>query len=225
MAPLTLPIFPLPIVLFPGTPQFLHVFEPRYQAMISDCMNDRKRFGVSYLDPASGQPHPEPGSIGCVGFINGVDPLPGGRSNIVTTGENRYVLEEYVAGDTPYLVALVEEFDDTPDQESLEPLAEAARAVFRKFVGLIQGLSHEEQDNLTLPGDPKDLSFWMAAALPVDPEIKQKLLEERSTRERLLFLQDTTAWVLEQSLDSLTPRAAASPNGNGRRPPDAELEG
>ncbi len=42
-----LPIFPLPIVLFPGTPQPLHVFEPRYRQLLADCLAADRRFGIA----------------------------------------------------------------------------------------------------------------------------------------------------------------------------------
>src|SRR5438874_725278 len=46
-----LPIFPLPIVLFPGAPQPLHIFEPRYRQLLQDCLAGDRRFGIAYVAP------------------------------------------------------------------------------------------------------------------------------------------------------------------------------
>ena len=50
-----LPIFPLPLVLFPGTTQPLHVFEPRYRRLLADCLAGDKRFGIAYHRAAAGE--------------------------------------------------------------------------------------------------------------------------------------------------------------------------
>src|SRR5205807_10370493 len=63
-----LPIFPLPIVLFPGAPQPLHIFEPRYRQLLVDCLAGDRRFGITYVpaEPAPGsEPLPHPGDVGC----------------------------------------------------------------------------------------------------------------------------------------------------------------
>src|SRR5438874_11477929 len=77
-----LPIFPLPIVLFPGTPQPLHIFEPRYRRLISDCLAGDRRFGIAYVgaEPAAGAAGaPPPGGVGRVGAIRPTRRLPDGR--------------------------------------------------------------------------------------------------------------------------------------------------
>src|SRR5258707_3640359 len=82
-----LPIFPLPIVLFPGAPQPLHIFEPRYRQLLQDCLAGDQRFGIAYVapDPSPGaDPVPLPGDVGCVALIRSNQPLPDGRANIET---------------------------------------------------------------------------------------------------------------------------------------------
>src|SRR3989442_14628653 len=130
--PRELPIFPLPIVLFPGTPQPLHIFEPRYRQLLADCLGGDRRFGVSYVAPTDEQERehePHPGDIGCVAVIQSAQELPDGRSNILTEGERRFVLREWCASDRPYRRARVEEFDDDPvDPAEAGALAAARRA-------------------------------------------------------------------------------------------------
>ena len=94
----TLPQFPLPIVLFPGTSQALHIFEPRYRQLLADCQAGDGQFGIPPVTDGSGST-PAIGSVGCVAIIRSVVPLPDGRSNIVVTGDTRYTIADYVDAD------------------------------------------------------------------------------------------------------------------------------
>ena len=118
-----LPIFPLPIVLFPGAPQPLHIFEPRYQQLLADCRAGDRRFGIAYATPAGAADTdrlPDPGAVGCVALIRSVEPLPDGRSNILAIGEGaagkpgarpardeRYAQGREQTHDRDHLIALV----------------------------------------------------------------------------------------------------------------------
>ena len=63
-----LPVFPLPIVLFPGVPLPLHIFEPRYRQMLTDIHKTKNLFGLSYFDSTTSDKEiPGVGHIGCVG--------------------------------------------------------------------------------------------------------------------------------------------------------------
>ena len=82
-----LPIFPLPIVLFPGTPQPLHIFEPRYRRLLSDCLAADRRFGIAYAvaeRAAGADGAPNPGDVGCVALIRSTRRLPDeiGRAHV-----------------------------------------------------------------------------------------------------------------------------------------------
>src|SRR3982750_2896628 len=82
-----LPLFPLPLVLFPGVPLPLHIFEPRYQRMLADIRASDSLFGLSYFDVDEAENAPPPvGHIGCVAEVTEVQSLPEGRSNIMTVG-------------------------------------------------------------------------------------------------------------------------------------------
>ena len=78
-----LSIFPLPgALLFPGMQLPLHLFEPRYRAMISDAMARDRRIGMI-------QPRGDDGElyqIGCVGKIAEVEALEDGRYNVILEG-------------------------------------------------------------------------------------------------------------------------------------------
>src|SRR5204862_871867 len=112
-----LPIFPLPLVLCPGVPHPLHIFEPRYRQLLADCLAGDRRFGIAYVtataDPeAAAEPHP--GDVGCVAHIQSARELPDGRSDILTEGERRFVLLEWCASDRLYRRARVGEVGDDP---------------------------------------------------------------------------------------------------------------
>jgi Lon protease-like protein len=88
-----LPIFPLPVVLFPGMPMPLHIFEERYRKMLSDIRANDNLFGLSFLDASSGKETPPAGHIGCVAEVTETQALPDGRSNILAVGVIRYQVE------------------------------------------------------------------------------------------------------------------------------------
>src|ERR1041385_2613319 len=66
-----LPLFPLPVVLFPGVPLPLHIFEPRYRQMLLDIRAAKNLFGLSYFDPTTAQSEvPPAGNVGCVAEVD-----------------------------------------------------------------------------------------------------------------------------------------------------------
>jgi Lon protease-like protein len=215
-----LPIFPLPLVLFPGATQPLHIFEPRYRTLLSDCLAADRRFGITYVAPqpdATSDIAPAPGDIGCVAHILNTRALPDGRSDILTTGERRFVLLDWIAADRPYRIARVEEFDDDPvEAPEAEDLATDVR---RDFLRVIEALEHDPPE---LPVDPEALSFRVAATLELDSPAKVALLAIRSTTVRLRRL----AAVLQALATDAEQRAAVRRRGkgNGKGGPHARIE-
>jgi len=177
--PRELAIFPLPLVLFPGASQPLHIFEPRYRQLLADCLDGDRRFGIAYASPDKPSDS-APGDVGCVAHILTTQALPDGRSDILTTGEQRFVLLEWLPTDRPYRMARVEEFADEPaDAGETEGLAQEVR---RDFLRVMEAL---EQEPPELPVDPEALSFRVAATLELEPPGKLALLAIRSTTVRL----------------------------------------
>src|SRR5256886_1053774 len=184
-----LPIFPLPIVLFPGAPQPLHIFEPRYRQLLQDCLAGDRRFGIAYVapDPApDADPVPNPGDVGCVALIRSNQPLPDGRSNVLTVGERRFVLRDWIASTRPYRVAEIEEFDDDPtDATEVTTLAADVRDGFGRLARALGVLTEREDEEIELATDPQLLSFQVAASLELEAPAKQALQAIRSTSARL----------------------------------------
>ncbi len=213
-----LPIFPLPAVLFPGTPLPLHIFEPRYKRMLADCLAADRCFGITPVPPA--RDVPEPGTVGCVAEVRVNQELPDGRSNIVVLGGSRFVLARLLDESLPYLVAQVHTFDDDPDTQPASDETTTVRALFARYFAGLRQLNDVEPEEPVLPDDPLSLSFQVAGAIECDPGVKHRLLAERSTVRRfkalLLLLPVLTSGVES----ALKVHRRAHTNGKGGLAPD-----
>ena len=215
-----LPIFPLVVVLFPGVPLPLHIFEPRYRQMLSDIRVNNNLFGVSYFDASTSlQEVPPAGHIGCVAEVSETQTLPDGRSNILTVGVIRYRIEEYLEQGDPYLVARVSFFED--EEENDELLRESSRDVAETFTRIARAVRTINDERANLPDisdtEPQRLSFLVAAAMEVDTDLKQELLEMRSTSERLRRLRDMLARAISGYEERARIHEMAKGNGHSGR--------
>jgi len=220
-----LPLFPLPVVLFPGVPLPLHIFEPRYRQMLSDIQLAKNLFGLAYFDPSSAESEvPPAGHIGCVAEVTEVQTFPDGRSNILTLGVIRYRMESYVERGDPYLVARVSYFED--DEEDEQILAAPSREVAETFTRIAQAVRTINDERATLPDisdtEPQRLSFLVAAAMEIDAEVKQELLELRSTSERLERLRAMLNIAVQGYEERARIHELAKGNGHGGRRIDIE---
>lgn len=177
-----LPLFPLPeVVLFPGRPLPLHIFEFRYRIMMNTILETDSRFGVLMWDPIQDQV----AAVGCCAEIVQYQRLPDDRLKMLTIGQQRFRVLEYVR-EKPYRVGLVEWIEDSPPEKDLKPLATSVDQLLRDVVHLSAKLTGHEID---LPDDipdlPTELSYWVASNLyGVAPE-QQALLEMQDTVARL----------------------------------------
>ena len=134
--PEILPVFPLTgVMLLPGTVLPLHIFEPRYRAMIEDALETDKIFGmIQPFAPQNDNRGPEPGGensapdlyrVGCAGYIEKCEKLPDGRYFVQLKGVNRFRLAEEIALQRGYrrVKATYQEFPD----ETLEQFGNATR--------------------------------------------------------------------------------------------------
>ena len=208
-----LPIFPLSVVLFPGTTLPLHIFEPRYRRLLADCLAGDRRFGITLPRPE--QDAPEAGAVGCIAEIRVNQELPDGRSNIVVLGGLRFVVSRLLSDPSPYYVAAIETFDDDADTAPSDDRTARLREVHLHYQDLLRHLNDVEPGETETPADALSLSFHAAAGAECDPSIKQRLLSERSTAKRveaLLMLLPVLASAVEKAL--LVHRRAHS-NGKG----------
>lgn len=196
-----LPIFPLPeVVLFPGRPLPLHIFEFRYRIMMNTILEDDRRFGVVMFDPVRG----EPVSVGCCAEILQYQRLPDDRMKMITLGQQRFRILEYTR-EKPYRVGLVEWIEDQPPTKDLRPLAEEVRQALREVFYLSNKLTGQEIDfPEEVPDLPIELSYWVASNLyRVVPE-QQALLEMQDTASRL----ERELEILTSTRNHLSARAA-----------------
>ncbi len=218
--PSRLPLFPLEVVLFPGTPLPLHIFEPRYRTMLADCLQSDERFGL--LAPARDGSLPRAGTVGCIAKIRAAHQLPDGRSNIVVIGERRFLLRQALATETPYPMGLVDPFDDLagPDvpPESLAALQEVATT----YLGAMDMLGGAG-DHSPWADDAEALSFQVAAAVDFPFELKRRLLELRTASERIGLLLELLPPLAAEVVARARVHSRARTNGKGGPHPDIAI--
>jgi ATP-dependent Lon protease len=220
-----LPLFPLPVVLFPGVPLPLHIFEQKYRQMLEDIRVTNNLFALSYFDSTTSERDlPAVGQVGCVAEVTETQTLPDGRSNILTIGVVRYRIQSYVEHGDPYFVVRVEFFED--DEEDEQVLSEAAEEVAEMFTRIAKAVRTINDERANLPDisdtEPQRLSFLVAAAMEIEVEVRQELLELRSTSERLERLRG----MLNHAVDGYEERARVHElaKGNGHSGRKIELE-
>ena len=196
-----LPLFPLPeLVLFPGRRLPLHIFELRYRMLMNTILQGDRRFGVLMIDPASG----EIAKVGCCAEIIHYQRLPDGRMKVMTLGQQRFRVLDYVR-ETPYRVGLVEWIEDEPVEENLTPLATDVDRLLRDVVRLSAKLTSQDIDfPENIPELPLELSYWVASTLYGVSLEQQALLEMQNTSSRLA----REAEILTSTRNNLAARTA-----------------
>ncbi|MCZ6915919.1 MAG: LON peptidase substrate-binding domain-containing protein [Gemmatimonadetes bacterium] len=219
MSDIELPIFPLPLVLFPGVRQPLHVFEPRYRDLLRDCLAGDRRFGLSLLIPTPGTAGvPQPGDVGCTARIQSHHPLPDGRSNLLTVGENRYVLQRLVERDCAYLVGRVQFLHDETAEAEFAGITRRVREQFSRIISSFDDTGGMPGVSVHPPEDPEGLSFAVSAALDLGLATKAQLLRLTSTATRLERLHTLLQPLVRDAAKRTTVRKAAKRNGRRHAP-------
>jgi Lon protease-like protein len=214
---LRLPLFPLGVVLFPGVLLPLHIFEPRYRRLLEDIVAGDRRFGL--LLPGIGREAPPVGAVGTVAELRATQPLGEGRSNIVVQGGTRYMLARYLEDEAPYHVAMVEPFDDREETPAAEATLTELIAEFQRYDAARRGLHDLEPDDEPLPTEPAALSFRVAGGLELELAEQQRLLELRSTRERVERLLELLPPLRRVMESGAAVHKRAEHNGKGQKTP------
>jgi len=139
--PESIPIFPLEdVMLFPGMSVPLHIFEPRYKAMIADALKGNRIIGMVLLRPGYEKDYersPSVFQVGCAGVINEVEELPNGEYNIVLGALGKYRITREEAS-RPYRIAHVTAIADEVadgDQSALHARRQRLEALIRESGG------------------------------------------------------------------------------------------
>jgi ATP-dependent Lon protease len=173
MRPERIPLFPLNVVLLPGAELPLHIFEPRYREMVKTCLEEKSEFGMLLSLPKG------LARVGCTAEIKAVvQRYQDGRMDILTAGRAPFRVVELFQED-PLLEGHVDYLDDreTPSspriQRELVELFEACHTlIFDDYPKNLEGAA------------PEELSYVVAATLPMDLLWKQQVLELRSEADR-----------------------------------------
>jgi Lon protease-like protein len=216
--PLRLPLFPLSVVLFPGNPLPLHIFEPRYRRMLADCLAGDRRFGITPVNAEAGPP--EAGAVGCIAEVRVNQELPDGRSNIVVVGGPRFVVLRVLEEALPYLVGNVQTFEDNQGSDPETDEIELLRQLSLRYLAGLRELSDAPPEEPTLPDDASNLSFHVAGNLECDLTIKQRLLAERSTSRRVKALNLLLPMLTSAVENGIKVHRRAHGNGQGGATPD-----
>jgi Lon protease-like protein len=186
-----IPLFPLPLVLFPQVVVPLHIFEERYRLMINRCIEESGTFGIVLIPPGtSTESESTIRRVGVTARVIQFDRIEDGRINIMAAGEMRFRILEFTASQ-PYWAAKVEFFED--DRESDEDLQESYKEVvrlYREVHRLAAELRSMEMniEEIKIPVSPATMSHMVSFVLDIDPEAKQALLEMTSVEGRLKTL-------------------------------------
>lgn len=179
-----LSIFPLTgAVLFPGLQLPLHIFEPRYRALIGDALVRDRRIGmIQPQRPVDGAPLY---SVGCIGRIGEIEAMDDGRYNVILEGQSRFKVLHEMDVATAFRQVEAELIEDDDD----ETLSFAQRGGFeqeaREFAAA-QGYSVDWESVKRL--DDHSLINGVSQIAPFDPASKQALLEAPSLGERCELL-------------------------------------
>jgi Lon protease-like protein len=195
-------LFPLDLVLFPGVPLPLHIFEPRYREMIAECIASNAPFGVvrAQRDGLA--------VVGCTAQVMRLlHSYPDGRSDILTQGIDRFEIEQ-LDDSRSFLQAEVDLLPDTG--------AAADRAAREECVAL-----HFEAMHLLGTGEPgvslsldDPVAYLLAASMPADLNFQQALLAMRSDQERTETLASYYRAVLPKLRIGAKASERASTNGH-----------
>jgi len=190
-----LPLFPLPTVLFPGALMPLHVFEPRYRAMVRDALDSHHALAVVLItDPTALDEHGHPtiAEVAGAGLIVDHVELPSGRFNILVRGRARVRLEEHPFGEKPYRSARATVI--TPPRGEAEPgevssLVSAATA----FAARVRERDPRFEFQMPKDADAGTLADLCAQHLILDARERQAALETLDVGERVRRVAEVLA--------------------------------
>lgn len=199
-----LPLFPLPLVLFPGAILPLQIFEYRYRIMMHTLLHTDLRFGVVYSDATTGT-----ADVGCVGEIVKHERLVDDRFFLICKGQERFRVTKLVRT-KPYLVADVTWLEDRPGTgDDVEALASEVEVYMKDVMRLSNRLNGKKEKEKEV-GDlrrnlyPTPFSFFVGSTFEGAPREQQALLELEDTAVRLKREKET----LRNTLNYLTAASA-----------------
>jgi Lon protease-like protein len=204
---LRIPLFPLNVVLFPGIPLPLHIFEPRYKLMIGKAVEQDAPFGVVRAQ--------DDGifRVGCTAsVVRIVKTYEDGRMDIVTMGQKPFRIQE-VHQEKSYLEATVDLLADDA-QPGPSKVTGELRTLFEECYRLVHG---EAAEASAMPDDDPErpFAYQLASELPLEADALQQLLELRAESLRRSRLAEQLKELLPQLARISHMRDKTAGNGHG----------
>lgn len=199
----SLPLFPLPgVLLFPGSLLPLHVFEPRYRALVADCLREERPLSVCQILPSEVQnakATPRLYPYAGVGIIAAHEKLADGRSNIVIQPVGRVRLDAERPSDTLYRVAEASLLEDTPvATAALAATGEELRTMFLPILARAgergEGLAKAVRELL-----PERVPEAVASVVVRDEEARQRWLAEDDPLRRARIVEEALLLLLARN--------------------------
>jgi Lon protease-like protein len=197
-----LPLFPLDLVLLPGVPLPLHIFEPRYKEMIKECLEKKSPFGIIRVKQESFV------NTGCTAeIINVLKTYPDGRMNILVEGQKRFEVLQ-VNQERSFLRAEVFYLEDEAEPAAAADI-EKALALHGEIMALA-GAKAEETERT----NASQIAYRLAGSLPFDPDFQQALLEMNSEARRVREIISFFERILPALHRSASAKHKAGGNGH-----------
>lgn len=180
-----LAIFPLPgAILFPGSHLPLHVFEPRYRALVNDAIANDGQIGI--IQPRGSGEIPELYQLGCAGRIIDLTAFDDGRYNIVLEGFALFQKVREMEVSTPFRQLEVKFLEHDEHELALSSVERALIEREAYKFSMLRGYSVNWDDVTNL--DDRALINGIAQIAPFDSASKQALLETKTLSERAEML-------------------------------------
>lgn len=193
----SIPVFPLPqVVLLPGALLPLHVFEPRYRTMLSDCLATHKSIAIAQLlagEDEDGRPRMSRVCGG--GIVVEHHPLDDGRSNILVLGKERIHLDEIALEDLPrYPYRRARAHVLEPEAHDV-PISDRAALVAAATMFATEVKKHDPHFTFRVPEttDAAVVADVCAFQLVIDAAARQAVLEELDPRARVEMVMSQLA--------------------------------
>jgi uncharacterized protein len=219
----SLSLFPLGTVVYPGSLLPLHIFEDRYRQMVKELLEQsegRRRFGVVAIKAgreAWDGGHSDLYRVGCTAVLQRVEAYHDGRFDLLAVGESRFRLDD--VDHSSELLRGTAGFLADWNSPTSPVLAGKVCRLFERYVSALRtagGIREDDEDDM--PSDPTALSFFVADGMILDLTDKQALLEAETTDDRLQlelqYLRREAAMVEQFSMRPAVelPRAPYSTN-------------
>ena len=203
-----IPLFPLNVVLMPGTPLPLHIFEERYKQMVNECLESETEFGMILADEGGTR------RVGCTAkIVELLQRYDDGRMLILVEGSRRFELKNIFTG-KPYYVGEIEYLEDGPE-EDVSGVAEECVALLERVVEA----ATEGSVGIEIEPPYRNLSFAIAGRVEFDLDTRQEILELPTERGRLEKVKELLTEAADKLERDRQARKKAEKNGHLRREP------